>query len=828
MRWLPLIIISVLLLSAGAVILNVSNGNKQINETSRGITYWSGEVDVHIEYFKCDPSLDSLDDPDPYFRVFLNDQKITSPVWDNTAEIRADWWANFTVNTRDNVVWIEIAAWDSDSITRDDLIDIDPGDGFTLDLLYNLQTKSWSGDVTGNNASGNQGWDWGQIAFEIYSYQNSQFNVNPPYLGFGRLDSSQVYLDGNPMGDYFQHDSDNYYFNLNSGDDVNINMLPSPIGDYALYLYDPNNQLVASSDSAGYGGMESISYHATTSGTYKLMVKSVRGYGEYEIAINTDIANVIKTSNLQISYIHAYLLSNDWSNLNFRMMGYHVAISVHNPTATSGYVYIHILNLDPDFVVTNYESSTYRGKYSMSILIQLNASETKTVTIQPWHEPQDNFWFFAMGDNRPGCGVLDNPTEPSPEYTLFTHYYTSVIRTPIGWDDGDLVAGFGGGLVAHYDSVPESSLDYVYETEYNRFYMLTGLSDDFFFTTIGNHDVTRYEEHPQHQGEHIYQEYLGKMYYSFNFSNTHFVFPDDYQDDYWSDGTPWWYSYGEQRYGGYIYANQLQWLDNDLKVANESGYTHKIVVMHMPLIVPPGRNESLDDEFINYTNRVDVMNIFKRNSVDYLIVAHIHNYTPYYTNLYYNSSAGEWNVSSSESPEGAYSIFTLMSGTAGAHNAYQDWGVKDLEADDYSFVLAHVSGSEINYHIYKYHNLTDSNGNPLTSVSYQSANDGSEVDEWGVIKNSALYSFPYIRMKFYMSNQHDDYVAYSNITNSYQTVYEHKFKDYTVVYVETSVSAYSDNYIHVYSPNVPEFSPFIMPFIFMVIILIAIALRKIK
>ena len=825
-----LVVLSILIFSAGTALILYNEDNVELK--AGGITYWSGTISVHIEYFRCDPSLDPWpDNPDPYFRVFVNDQEIKSPVWDGETEFRPNWWANFTVTTRDKVVWIEIAAWDDDSAftMRDDLIDISPTDSFSLDLLYNLETKSWAGDVTGNNASGNQGWDWGQIAFEIYSNESSQtpgeYNVNLPYTGFGRLDSSKVYLDVSPYSDYFQHPEDVYYFSVNAGEYINVSMLPNPQADYFLVLYDPNGNQVAQADSSGYGGLERISYLAQTSGVYQLYVKSVRGYGEYEIAINREIKNIISPSSLDVSYVHAYLLSEDWSNLNFRMMGYHVNLSITNPTTQSGYVFINVLNLDPDFVITDYEGSTYRGKYSMRIVLQLNASETKRVTINPWYEPTDDFWIFALGDNRPGCGILDNPFTPSPEYTLFTYYYTHVIKAPIGWDDGDLVAGFGGGLVAHYDSLPESSLDYVYDTEYNRFYMLTGLSDVFYFTTVGNHDVTRYEEQPQHQGEHIYEEYFGSLYYSFNFSNTHFIFPDDYQDDYWSDGTPWWYSYGEQRYGGYIYGRQLTWLENDL--ASSQGYQHRMVVMHMPLIVPPGRNESLDDEFINYTDRLQVMQIFQNYNVDYMVVAHIHNYTWYYTNLYYNQSAGEWNVSSSLNPEGSYSIFTLLTGGAGAHNAYEGWGVPDIEGS-YHFVLIHVSGSQITYYVYKNETLIDSNGNPLTTVIYKGLNDGSEEDQWGEIRNAAVYPFPYIRMKFYMYGGYDNYVAYSNVTNSFQHVYQHKFKDYTVVYVETAVGANQDNYIHVYRNPVPEFSAVSIPVILLVAILLSIVFGEIR
>jgi len=245
--------------------------------------------------------------------------------------------------------------------------------------------------------------------------------------------------------------------------------------------------------------------------------------------------------------------------------------------------------------------------------------------------------------------------------------------------------------------------------------------------------------------------------------------------------------------------------------------------MHIPIIVPPEREDNFNDAFLNYTNRVEVMQIFKQYKVDYMVVAHLHNYTSYYTNL--DVVNGTLNVTSSNDSQGIYSIFTLMTGGAGAHNAYEGWGVPDIEGS-YHFVLMHIQGDTITYHVYKYENITDSNGNPLTTVSYLGSNDGSSTSEYGLIKNNARYRFPYIRMKFYMSNDADDYVAFSETYGNYAKTYQHKFKDYTVVYVETFADGYSDNKIHVYSPTVPEFPAMTAPLLILLISMLAVAFRR--
>ncbi len=800
------------------------------NITTRGFGYRTVEISVYIKYFVCDQSLDPiLNNPDPYFVVFVNDQEIKSPVWDGTYDFAPNWWANFTLTVRDNFVWIEIASWDDDSLLtgRDDLIDIDPGPGFALDLVYDLNTHTWSGDVDGNCAFGNNLTDWGDIWFEIYStpdLENSEsIPISLPYSGCGRVDDSAIYL-GSTYKDSFADSYDNYSFYLSTAQNVSVYLQPEDTLDAALYLYDQSGTLIASSDANGSGGIETLSVSNIPSGYYILQVYDVSGYGFYHLAINTAARYFLNASLLNITTNHASVLNVGKTDITVRMMGFDVYVNLTNPMNRSGIVRINVVNLDPDYVITNCENCTHRGNYSLYIVLPLNASDTRSVHIYPWYVPSGDFWVFVLGDNRPGCGIYDDPYTPSPEYTLFTYYQTNVIRAPFGVDNGDLVAGFGGALVTEYDSVLQSALDYVYDTEYNRFYMLTGLSDTFYFTTVGNHDVSRHDYQPQHAGERIYETYLGALYYSFNYSNTHFVFPDPYQDGYWANGTPWWYAAGSARYGGYIYGKQLTWLENDLRAANASGIPNKIVILHMPLHTPPNKNDTRDDSFINYTNRLQVMNIFKEYGVNYLIVAHLHNYTFYYTDLYYNTTTDKYNLTATYYPAGNFSIPTLLTGGAGAHNNYE-WIVPDIEGS-YHFVLLHINGTNITYRVYKYENLTDANGNPLTYVSYAGPNNGTLTDEVGVIKNGALYSFPYIRMKFYMSNEYTNYIAYSNTTNTYETVHQHRFSNYTVVYVDSWVAAYQTKYVEVYPNPVPEISPTLVPLLILLAMLSAILVRK--
>ena len=499
----------------------------------------------------------------------------------------------------------------------------------------------------------------------------------------------------------------------------------------------------------------------------------------------------INPANLNINYKGLYLLGMDDSNIYFRVQDFYPSLEISNPTSSAGTLFVHLANLDPDFITFgDYDSYASRGVYSATLALDISAHSTINIYPHPWYQ-SDDFWFFAMGDNRPGSGVSmfgveDGPYSPSREYRTFAYYFTDVVNPIWGVNDGDLVAGYGGGLIiddTDYNGLPS------YDIQFRTLYMLTGLSGSFFFACEGNHDPPRYSWMPRHSSEYIFKEYFGDLYYSFNYSNTHVLILDSYEDKAWSDGTNWWEWNGNPTYGGYIYGEQLQWIKRDLQAS--SSYTHKIAVFHHPIENKPDGDHGDNSEFFNETNAVELVNTFLQYGVDYIIVGHVHNYSFYYT--YINGSS----VSSSYSPQ-PNSIPTLMTGGGGAHNAV-DWIVPDIEGS-YHFCLVHVTPNGYQHYLYKYEDITDSNGNPLTTIEFLGSNDGSINDLRAIIHNQASKSFPYIRLKFYMQSGYS-YAAYSNTTQSYEKIYQKDFGDYTVVYVETNVSAYQDKEIRVFVPQ---------------------------
>lgn len=788
MRWFALMLVVMMVFAVPP-----EAGRSAIPDTTTTPTgwSWSGNITVRIEYFWCDPDLDPLlaGDPDPYFIVSVNDVEVKSPVWDGSSEFDADWEATFSITTRDEAVWIQIAAFDDDTglTFRDDIIDIDPGNGFTLDLIYDLRTKAWSGDVDGVLAAGDRTSDWGIIAFDIRSTPDDESTpeiaVNVPYAGYGFLNNaSLVDSSTGTLYDTFPDGGDVYAFSVNAGDIITVEVQPSRGADFALRLYDPGGGIAATSSNPGNGSVESITYTATVSGIWKVEVYRVSGYGIYSIGINTPHTAFLDARNLTVSSQGAYLLNRGETSVNFRIYDFNVNVTVANPTAEDGWVYLHFFNQDPDYVVAEgFEdtSNVSRGTYSLTLLVYLRPGENRTAYIHPWYMPEGDFWFFALGDNRPGSGVYDAPTDPSPEYRIFMYYYTSVIRPPVGLNDGDLVAGFGGGLLA-----PDYG-DVVNEVMYRKFYFTTGNRDVFFAPAIGNHDVTRDDTLPRNHGEDIYSEYLGPLYYSFNYSNTLFLALDSYEDE-----DSWWYSGTDQTYGGYIYGSQYLFMKS---VLENTTRPNRIVLMHHPVVGPPDRDNTINDEFKDPQNAVDVMRVFVDNNLSFMVVGHLHNYTFYNTTLVYNESSGQWEAGASFTDPG---IPTLLTGGGGAHNDYE-WIVPDIEGS-YHFAMVHVNGTNISYRIYKYENLVDATGTPLTSVDYLYSNDGTRENNTALISNGANYTFPYIRLKFKMSPAYGSYVAYSNTTGTYERVYCRRFADYTVVYVETSVEAIQRKYVHVY------------------------------
>jgi hypothetical protein len=99
------------------------------------------------------------------------------------------------------------------------------------------------------------------------TFSTALFLVTTPVDGLGYLDS---------------YDTEDYYkFYVPRGLVISATLSPPTGGEFALYLYDPNQVLVASAVT------EELSYLATTSGYYYLRVYRFSGSGIYSLSIWT-------------------------------------------------------------------------------------------------------------------------------------------------------------------------------------------------------------------------------------------------------------------------------------------------------------------------------------------------------------------------------------------------------------------------------------------------------------------------------------------------------------------------------------------------------------
>jgi hypothetical protein len=111
------------------------------------------------------------------------------------------------------------------------------------------------------------------------TFSTALFLVTTPVDGLGYLDS---------------YDTEDYYkFYVPRGLVISATLSPPTGGEFALYLYDPNQVLVASAVT------EELSYLATTSGYYYLRVYRFSGSGIYSLSIWTGFGSSLNLENVE-------------------------------------------------------------------------------------------------------------------------------------------------------------------------------------------------------------------------------------------------------------------------------------------------------------------------------------------------------------------------------------------------------------------------------------------------------------------------------------------------------------------------------------------------
>jgi 3',5'-cyclic AMP phosphodiesterase CpdA len=173
---------------------------------------------------------------------------------------------------------------------------------------------------------------------------------------------------------------------------------------------------------------------------------------------------------------------------------------------------------------------------------------------------------------------------------------------------GDLIMDALGQTYERSDS-----LYTMYESMLKRFNMPV-------YNTIGNHEIFGIydksgvpKDHPEY-GKKMYENRLGKRYYSFDFKGWHFMVLDGIEDT------------GESRYIGKIDSVQMEWIQNDLKGIDSD--TPIAVSVHIPFITVATQLErgvlepNGTGTVVNNAN--EVLTLFDNHNLKLVLQGHLH------------------------------------------------------------------------------------------------------------------------------------------------------------------------------------------------------------
>lgn len=160
------------------------------------------------------------------------------------------------------------------------------------------------------------------------------------------------------------------------------------------------------------------------------------------------------------------------------------------------------------------------------------------------------------------------------------------------------------------------------DTLYRLYKEMSAGFDMPVYNTIGNHEYYGYNakpavdpSHPEY-GEKMFENRIGKRYYSFNHKGWHFMVLDGIEK---GDGN--WGAYV-----GKVDEEQLQWIRDDL--AKLKPETPIVVVTHIPLvsIMPQITNGPLyaENQSSLVTNQQDVLAPFREMNLKLVLQGHLH------------------------------------------------------------------------------------------------------------------------------------------------------------------------------------------------------------
>ena len=186
----------------------------------------------------------------------------------------------------------------------------------------------------------------------------------------------------------------------------------------------------------------------------------------------------------------------------------------------------------------------------------------------------DEFRFAVLGDNRSNRPIV----QPEP--------YKQNIRA-INLLAPDFVV-IVGDLILGYTEDEELIIK-----EWEEFDRVTSEFQMPYYLVVGNHDVWN------KRSEEIYRSRYGRLYYSFDYKNSHFIVLNSEDQDSVN----------------YILGDQLEWLKKDLEAHRET--VHKFVFLHKPLW-------EYEEERTNWNTEIHPL--LAKYGVDVVFAGHWHLY----------------------------------------------------------------------------------------------------------------------------------------------------------------------------------------------------------
>ncbi|PIU67699.1 MAG: hypothetical protein COS84_03975 [Armatimonadetes bacterium CG07_land_8_20_14_0_80_40_9] len=205
----------------------------------------------------------------------------------------------------------------------------------------------------------------------------------------------------------------------------------------------------------------------------------------------------------------------------------------------------------------------------------------------PSANQSSSFRFIVLGDSRP---IFPGAPQAYPFKMMLDEI--NLIYPDFVVNVGDLIVGY---------MCPEKEVRRQYED-----YLLTIKRCLMpYYNVVGNHEVAG------EKGEELYEEYLGRLYYSFDYEGSHFIVLDtDINQEI-----------GKRGDTGKLGEKQYKWFKDDLKANKDK--ENIFVFMHKPMYSDEDKRESC---WSDLGERDKVHELFKKYKVKAVFAGDIHIY----------------------------------------------------------------------------------------------------------------------------------------------------------------------------------------------------------